>query len=136
MVDKVARPTNQSTAQYITAPFELDNLEMFSQQRKANGLQALVKSNRRSISFERVATGRPLGKTPTFKTFAGREQLRWDAMQEQRTSSSRSYRTCSICHVKFWQGIALLIQLIVTKAHVGIKRSIQRGINSPCLSND
>ena len=36
-----------------------------------------------ALSFERVASGRPLGKAPTLKTFVGREQLRWDAMQER-----------------------------------------------------
>jgi hypothetical protein len=70
MVDQVARPTNQSTAQYITAPFELDNLEIFRSKEKRMGFKPLSKAidaryplsvSRRDVLWERH---RPLKLLP------------------------------------------------------------------------
>jgi|SRR5579862_9102892 hypothetical protein len=69
---------------------KLDNFRNVSQQRRAHGLQALVKSNRRLISFERVASGHPLGKAHgTLKTFVGPKRLRWDARRYKQLRSLR-----------------------------------------------
>jgi hypothetical protein len=80
-------------------------------------------------------SGRPLGKALNLKTFVGREQLRWDAMQEQLRPFREVIKLAVFDMSHFGKGLKYSAHCHQA-LHVGNKRSMRRGVNSPYLNND